>query len=47
VIESVAERKPEEGLKGRYVKKVSIASTMGPGIVLDPTEVQAIVDAVG
>ncbi len=47
VIESVAERKPEEGLKGRYMKKVSIASTMGPGIVLDSTEVQAIVDAVG
>lgn len=47
VIESVAERKPEEGLKGRYVKKVSIASTMGPGIVLGSTEVQAIVDAVG
>jgi len=47
VIESIAERKPEEGLKGRYMKKVSIASTMGPGIVLDSTEVQAIVDAVG
>ena len=46
VIESVAERKPEEGLKGRYVKKISIASTMGPGIVLDPTEVQSVVDAV-
>jgi len=47
VIESIAKRKPEEGLKGRYMKKVSIASTMGPGIVLDSTEVQAIVDAVG
>jgi len=46
VLESIAERKPEEGLKGRYVKKVSIASTMGPGIVLDPTEVQSVVDAV-
>jgi large subunit ribosomal protein L1 len=46
VIESVAERKPEEGLKGRYMKKVSIASTMGPGIVLDSAEVQAIADAV-
>jgi len=46
VLESVAERKPEEGLKGRYVKKVSIASTMGPGVVLDPTEVQSVVDAV-
>ena len=47
VIESVAERKPEEGLKGRYIKKVCIASTMGPGIVLDSTEVQSVADAVG
>jgi large subunit ribosomal protein L1 len=47
VIESIAERKPEEGLKGRYVKKVCIASTMGPGIVLDSAEVQSVVDAVG
>jgi large subunit ribosomal protein L1 len=46
VIESIAERKPEEGLKGRYMKKVSIASTMGPGIVLDSAGVQAIADAV-
>lgn len=46
VIEGIAERKPEEGLKGRYVKKVCIASTMGPGIVLDSTEVQSVVDAV-
>jgi len=46
VIESVAERKPEEGLKGRYMKKISISSTMGPGIVLDSAEVQAIADAV-
>jgi len=46
VIESIAERKPEEGVKGRYVKKVCIASTMGPGIVLDSTEVQSVVDAV-
>ncbi len=45
VIEGIAERKPEEGLKGRYVKKVCIASTMGPGIVLDSTEVQSVVDA--
>ena len=45
LLRSVAERKPEEGIKGRYVKKVSIASTMGPGIVLDSAEVQAIVDA--
>jgi large subunit ribosomal protein L1 len=45
VIGSIGERKPEEGLKGRYVKKLSIASTMGPGITLDSAEVQSIVDA--
>ena len=45
VINAVAERKPEEGLRGRYMKKVSVASTMGPGIVLDSAEVQAIADA--
>ena len=45
VLRGVAERKPEEGLKGRYMKKVCIASTMGPGIVLDSAEVQAIADA--
>ncbi len=46
VIESIVERKPEEGLKGRYVKKVSISSTMGPGIVLDFAEIQSLVSGV-
>lgn len=47
VLRSVGERKPEEGLKGRYVKKVSIASTMGPGITVDPTEANAIAEGEG
>ncbi|MGB2982560.1 MAG: 50S ribosomal protein L1 [Candidatus Bipolaricaulia bacterium] len=47
VLISVAERKPEEGVKGRYVKKVSIASTMGPGITLDQNEINETVEAVG
>ncbi len=34
-IRSVLERRPEEGVKGRYIKKVAISSTMGPGITLD------------
>ena len=45
VIESVVEKKPEDGLRGRYLKKICIASTMGPGIVLDVAEVQSIADA--
>ena len=45
VIRSVAERRPEEGVKGRYLKKVSIASTMGPGIVLDIGEVSSITES--
>ena len=46
VIRSVAERRPEEGVKGRYIKKVSIASTMGPGILLRAGELNTIVEAV-
>ena len=45
ILNSVVERKPEEGVKGRYIKKVSIASTMGPGLTLDPNEVNAAVEA--
>jgi large subunit ribosomal protein L1 len=44
LIRSVVERRPEEGVKGRYINKVSIASTMGPGIVLDLNEVMAVVE---
>jgi large subunit ribosomal protein L1 len=46
IIRSVAERKPEDGVKGRYIKKVSIASTMGPGITIDPAEVTVIAESV-
>ncbi|HDS29118.1 MAG TPA: 50S ribosomal protein L1 [Candidatus Acetothermia bacterium] len=47
IVRSVGERRPEEGVKGRYVRKVSIASTMGPGITLDSAEVNQIVDSTG
>ncbi|MEW5826783.1 MAG: 50S ribosomal protein L1 [Candidatus Bipolaricaulota bacterium] len=45
ILRSVAERRPEEGIKGRYIRKVSIASTMGPGIALDLSEVSAVTEA--
>jgi large subunit ribosomal protein L1 len=47
LLRSVAERRPEEGVKGRFIRKVSIASTMGPGITLDAAEVNEIVDSTG
>jgi len=44
IIRSVAERRPAEGVRGRYVRKVCIASTMGPGITLDAADVNEIVE---
>lgn len=44
IIHSVADQKPEEGLKGQFMKKVSIASTMGPGIVLDLRQITEILE---
>lgn len=46
VIRGVAGRKPEEGVKGRYIRKVSVASTMGPGITIDLGEVTAVAENV-
>jgi len=37
VMEEVARAKPA-ALKGRYVRKVTISSTMGPGVRLDPAD---------
>ncbi len=45
IIRSVAERRPEDGIRGRYIRKVSISSTMGPGITLDAAEVNEIVES--
>lgn len=39
-IEEVLRLKPSAS-KGRYVKKATIASTMGPGVPVDPTRVKA------
>ena len=40
VIEELERAKPASS-KGRYVKRVGLASTMGPGVKIDPTSVSA------
>ena len=40
IIESVNKAKPSTS-KGKYVKKLSISSTMGPGLRVDPSSVSA------
>src|SRR5215510_14011311 len=40
LIEAVIKAKPATA-KGRYVKKVNVATTMGPGILIDPVSVGA------
>jgi len=47
LIRSVLERRPEEGVKGRYIKKVAISSTMGPGITLDLGELMQAAEQEG
>jgi len=37
VTRAVLDRRPE-GFKGRYLQRVSISSTMGPGIPVDERE---------
>lgn len=44
LLTSVVERKPKEGVKGRFIKKVSIASTMGPGITLSASDVNTLIE---
>jgi large subunit ribosomal protein L1 len=40
VIDAIMKAKPQVA-KGAYLKKVAISTTMGPGIKLDPTDLQA------
>lgn len=47
MIRSLAATRPEEGVKGRFVRKISVSSTMGPGITLEMSEVNALIEASG
>lgn len=40
---AILEEKPED-VKGRYVRKVTISTTMGPGIKVDPDEIVRLVE---
>lgn len=44
MIRSIQEARPEEGVKGRYITKVSVSSTMGPGVTLDLGDVAAVAE---
>ena len=43
VVEEIIRAKPSAS-KGRYIKQITLASTMSPGIHVDPTRVRGIVD---
>jgi large subunit ribosomal protein L1 len=37
-MDAIIKAKPS-GAKGKYVKKIAISSTMGPGVKIDSTEI--------
>jgi large subunit ribosomal protein L1 len=43
VVEEIQRAKPSAS-KGRYIKGITIATTMGPGVHVDPTRVRGIVE---
>jgi len=43
VLESILKAKPSSS-KGKYLKAVTVSTTMGPGIKMDPALIEKIVD---
>jgi large subunit ribosomal protein L1 len=43
LIDEIVRAKPAAS-KGRYIKKITLTSTMGPGIHVDPARTRGIVD---
>ena len=43
LIDEIVRAKPSQA-KGRYIKKITLASTMGPGIHIDPAKTRDIVE---
>jgi large subunit ribosomal protein L1 len=45
LVDEIQRAKPAAA-KGRYIKKITLTTTMGPGIHLDPTRVRGIVEEI-
>ena len=43
VIEELVRAKPSSA-KGRYIRSITVASTMGPGVKVDPTRTKDILE---